>query len=662
MAEENATAADADGFEPEDIGVNTTAAPDIQTVISRRLLLTGAATAAALPLVAAVGEAQAQAQGAQARGASTLAFKEVPHGLDGTHHVAPGYRAEVLVRWGDPIARDAPDFVPGKVDGAAQEKQFGYNCDFLAYWPLPYGSRNSSHGLICANHEYTNNELMWPGMEGRNNGPKGLTKEQVDHDQSAHGLSVVEVRKTGGRWSYVKDSSYNRRLSMRGTVFRVAGPAAGHARLKTSADPTGTRVIGTLNNCAGGFTPWGTVLSGEENFNGYFRGDRNRTAEARNYARYGVQPFRNAPWGAHDARFDMDREPNEPNRFGWVVEYDPYDPKSTPVKRTSIGRFKHEGAMTAISHDGRIALYSGDDERFEYVYKFVTKGRFDPAKRAPNMNLLDDGTLYVAKFNDDGTMNWLPLVHGEGPLTAANGFASQADICIETRRAADLVGATPMDRPEGVAVDPKTGRIYVVLTYNDRRKPTGDANARERVNAANHRPGNKWGQIVEIVPPPVKGEGYDHAAATCRWGFFIVAGNPRDPQAAAQYHPATSDDGWFQAPDNITFDPKGRAWITTDGMDNFGNDMADGLYGADTRGPGRALSKHFFRTPAGAEMTGPAFTPDGRTVFVSVQHPGEGDKASFENPATRWPDFKPDIPPRPSVVAITKTDGGEIGS
>jgi secreted PhoX family phosphatase len=467
--------------DPEDIGVNETVAPDIQTIISRRLLLTsGAAAVAAATIGADAAQAQVQAQVQASHSASTLKFKDVRHGLDATHHVAEGYRAEVLIRWGDPIAKDAPDFVPGKVDGAAQEKQFGYNCDFLAYWPLPYGSRNSTHGLVCSNHEYTNNELMWPGMNGRNNGAAGLTREQVEHDQSAHGLSVVEVRKSGGKWSYVKDSPYNRRLSMRGTTFRVAGPAAGHARLRTSADPGGTKVIGTLNNCAGGFTPWGTVLSGEENFNGYFRGDRNKTAEARNYARYGVQASRGAPWGAHDARFDLDKEPNEPNRFGWVVEYDPYDPKSTPVKRTSIGRFKHEGAMTTVSHDGRIALYSGDDERFEYVYKFVTKGKFEPAKRAPNMNLLNEGTLYVAKFSDDGTMTWLPLVHGEGPLTAANGFDSQADVCIETRRAADLVGATPMDRPEGVAVDPKTGKVYVVLTYNERRKAAGDANARER--------------------------------------------------------------------------------------------------------------------------------------------------------------------------------------
>ncbi|MBL8698681.1 MAG: PhoX family phosphatase [Alphaproteobacteria bacterium] len=647
-----------DDFDPEDVGVNTSTQPDIQTVISRRMLL-AAGAAGAVAAIAAPSTAQAQAGG---RAVSTLKFKDVKHGMDDKIHVAEGYRADVLIRWGDPIAKDAPDFVPGKVDAAAQEKQFGYNCDFLAYQPLPYGSRSSSRGLLCSNHEYTNNELMWPGIPVRNNGDKGLTKEQVEHDMSAHGLSVVEVRKSGGKWSYVKDSPYNRRLSMRGQVFRVAGPAAGHARLKTKADPTGTQVIGTLNNCAGGFTPWGTVLTGEENFNGYFRGDPKKTPEAANYARYGVQPFRGAPWGVHVDRFDMDKEPNEPNRFGYVCEYDPYDPKSTPVKRTSIGRIKHEGAMTAVSADGRVALYTGDDERFEYVYKFVTKGKFDPSRRERNMNLLDEGTLYAARFNEDGTCTWLPLVHGQGPLTAANGFNSQADVCIETRRAADLVGATPMDRPEGIAISPKTGKVYVCLTYNERRKPANDASARERANPANPRAENKWGQIVEISPPVTRGGRADHGALTSRWGFFIVAGNPKDPKTQAQYHPATTDDGWFQAPDNITFDPKGRAWITTDGMDNFGNDMADGLYGADTTGPGRALSKHLFRTPVGAEMTGPAFTPDGRTVFVSVQHPGEGDKMTFEKPATRWPDFKPDTPPRPSVVAITKLDGGEVGS
>ncbi len=634
-----------------DVGVNDSTQPDIQTIISRRLLLTGAAAGAVL----------GGAAHAQAAGGSTLKFKDVPHGNDETHHVADGYRADVLIRWGDPLMKDSPEFMPGKVDAAAQEKQFGYNNDFLAFMPLPYGSRSSTHGLLGVNHEYTNGELIFPGITSeRGSGTKGLTKEQVEHEMSAFGLSVVEVRKVKGTWRYVKDSAYNRRLTMRTTPFRIAGPAAGHARMKTTADPAGTSVIGTINNCAGGWTPWGTVLSGEEGFNSHFRGKREENSETRNFARYGMPGTRS--WGVHVDRFDINKELNECNRFGWVVEYDPYDPKSTPVKRTAVGRVKHEGAMTTVSADGRVALYTGDDERFEYVYKFVTKGKFDPKLRESNMNLLDEGTLHVARFSEDGTVSWLPLVHGQGPLNAGNGFASQADVVIEARRAADLLGATPMDRPEGIAINPRNGKVYVVLTYNERRKGKDDPNVRERANAANPRAENKWGHILEISPPAAANGKSDHAALTNHWDFFILAGNPKDPKTGATFHPATSGDGWFQAPDNIVFDPKGRAWIATDGMDNFGNDMADGIYGIDTTGPGRALSKHFFRTPDGAEMTGPAFTPDGRTLFLSVQHPGEGSKSHFDKPSTRWPEFKPGMPPRPSVVVVTKKDGGEIGS
>ena len=323
-----------------DTGVNTATQPDIQTIISRRLLLSGAAAGAVAGTAAP--------EPARAAGGSTLKFKDVAHGNDETHHVADGYRAEVLIRWGDPLMKDSPEFVPGKVDAAAQEKQFGYNNDFLAYMPLPYGSRNSTHGLLGVNHEYTNGELMFPGITTeRGSGTKGLTKEQVEHEMSAFGLAVVEVRKTNGAWRYVKDSTYNRRFTMRTTPFRVAGPAAGHARMKTNADPTGTVVIGTINNCAGGWTPWGTVLSGEEGFNNHFRGERDKTTEIRNFTRYGVPGSRS--WGVHVDRFDINKEPNEPNRFGWVVEYDPYDPTSTPVKRTAVGRVKHEGAMTTVS-------------------------------------------------------------------------------------------------------------------------------------------------------------------------------------------------------------------------------------------------------------------------------------------------------------------------
>ena len=348
---------------------------------------------------------------------------------------------------------------------------------------------------------------------------------------------------------------------------------------------------------------------------------------------------------------NLDKEPNEPNRFGWIVEIDPYDPNHTSVKRTALGRCAHECATHAVSHDGRVAIYSGDDARMEYVYKFVTEGKFDAANREANRDLLDRGTLYAARFEANGKMRWLPLVHGQGPLTAANGFASQADVVIEVRRAGDLLGATPMDRPEDVEAHPLTGRVYVVLTYNEQRKP-------DQVNAANPRANNRYGHIVEIVPPLAGGKP-DHTATECDWGFFMLGGNPADPKQGARYGGPVSANGWVVAPDNVAFDPKGRIWISTDGQDDLAG-FNDSLYGACVSGPQRGVTRAFFNGPRGSEICGPEFTPDGKTLFVAIQHPGDG--SSYDKPSTRWPDFRPDLPPRGSVVAITKNDGGEIGS
>ncbi len=654
-----------DEFAPEDIGVNVPAVPTIGDVIAERLSrrsvlkgLSAGAAAATLPF-ASVASAYAQAKG----GASSLTFREVKHGYDERDHVAPGYRADVLIRWGDKMVKDAPAFDIKNQTGPAQAAQFGYNCDFIAYMPLPFGSRSSNHGLLFVNHEYTNNELMFAGFKEPHNGKTGLTRAQAEVDMAAHGLSVIEVRKENGRWRVVTDGRYNRRVTLNETAFRVTGPAAGHPRLRTKADPTGRLVYGTLNNCAGGSTPWGTVLSGEENFNGYFKGDAQKTPEAANHKRYGVEPWQNASWGNHFERFDVEKEPNEPNRFGWVVELDPYDPNASPVKRTALGRLKHEGATCVVSRDGRVAVYSGDDERFEYVYRFVTKGKYDPKNRAANYNLLDEGTLYAARFNADGTLTWLPLVHGQGPLTSANGFASQADVLIETRRAADLVGATPMDRPEDIEASPRTGRVYIALTNNTRRRPANDQNARARIDAANPRANNAAGHVVELIAPGGAGPQGDHAADTFRWEFFLMAGDPRDAAQGAKYGSGVSADGWLACPDNFAFDPKGRLWIATDGMPSATKpSYADGLFGTDVSGPGRAVTKRLYATPRGAELCGPCFTPDGRTLFVAVQHPAEDKDSVFDKPSTRWPDFKPDMPPRPSVVVITKADGGEIGS
>ena len=593
---------------------------------------------------------------------SSLHFEQAPHTIEMFHQVAAGHRADVLMRWGDKVLRDAPEFDPFTLTAEAQETQFGYNNDFVAFLPLPRGSRNSTHGLLAVNHEYTNPELMFTGLTALNAASK-MTKEQADVEISAHGLSVVEIRKGENGWEPVPDSQYNRRISARTTAMRVAGPAAGHARLKTKADPTGKHVIGTLNNCSGGVTPWGTVLTAEENFNMYFGGDPDRTPEAANHKRLGIKGKSRYSWPRFHDRFDIEKEPNEPNRFGWVVEIDPYDPKSTPIKRTTLGRFKHEAATCVVAPDGRIVVYSGDDEAFEYIYRFVTAKKFTPNNPAANRDLLDAGTLSVARFDDAGTLRWIPLVFGQGPLTPANGFLSQADVLIDTRRAADLLGATPMDRPEDVETNPVNGRVYVMLTNNNTRKP-------DQISKLHPRPTNYYGHIVELLPPGTEGSDGArqalHTADTFRWEVLLLAGDPSRPEHGAKYHPDTEKRGhWLAAPDNCCFDNRGRLWITTDqGSSQRANGIPDGVYACDVNGAGRALTKFFYACPKDAEMCGPAFTPDNRTLFVAVQHPGEEKDSTFDTPSTRWPDFdfKRNTPPRPSVVAITREDGGVIGS
>ncbi|WP_374304778.1 PhoX family phosphatase [Ferrovibrio sp.] len=651
----------------QNIGINQSPNPTIDEVVQQRYgrrdvlkgLLAGSAAGialtAGLPLSA---PASAQAM-------PRFTFTEIAHGADERHHVAPGYDADILIRWGDPVTADAPALNVRAQTAAAQAKQFGYNNDFIGYLPLPLGSRNSDRGLLFVNHEYTSEEVMFPGI-GRQDSKdklfKDMTRSLVEIEMAAHGASVIEIQKNAdGKWGLVGGSLYARRIDGLSSICELTGPAAGHARMKTKADPTGRRVIGTLNNCAGGLTPWGTVLTAEENFHGYFWGKLEAGhPEERNYKRYEV-PGNWYNWGQHFDRFDVVKEPNEANRFGWMVEVDPYDPKSVPKKRTALGRFKHEGAAVVLNSDGRVVLYSSDDERFEYVYKFVTAKRFNPNDRKANFNLLDEGTLYVARYNADGSVDWMPLVHGHGPLTAANGFNSQADILIETRRAADLLGATKMDRPEDIEAHPSNGRVYVMLTNNSRRKA-------DQLDAANPRASNEWGQVVEMVV-----SNGDHAAAKCQWSLLLQAGDPADPKVGGKFHAATSKNGWFACPDNAAIDPQGRLWITTDQGEAWqkASGTADGVWAVETEGPNRGLSKMFFRVPVGAEMCGPCFTPDGKTFFVAVQHPatdgGEkftksGKGSTFEDPATRWPDFQPDMPPRPSVVVITKKDGGLIGA
>jgi secreted PhoX family phosphatase len=614
--------------------------------LSRRGFVQGSLAAAVL---ASVGPLAAHAapsgSNAAVNAAARFRFKEVTRGMDGTHHVPPGYRADVLLRWGDPLFPDAPRFDPRRQTAAAQARQFGYNNDYIGLVPLEPERDGSPRALLCVNHEFTSTQLMFPGIVAGY--PDSMTAELCAVEMAAHGGSVVEIARRDGRWSVVLDSSFNRRVMADGTPMQVTGPAAGHPRLATTQDPGGSIVQGTLNNCAGGITPWGTYLMGEENFHGYFLGELPEDhPEAGNHARYGV-PEGWYQWGRHRPEFDLAREPNSPNRYGWVVEVDPFAPTAMPRKRTALGRCKHEGAETVVAPDGRVVMHMGDDQQFEYVYKFVTTGRFDPGDRAANRDLLDDGILYVARFDADGAMEWLPLVHGTAPLDAAHGFASQADVLIETRRAADLVGATPMDRPEDVEAQPGTGRVYVMLTNNTRRAP-------DQVNAANPRPQNAFGHIVEISYP----DG-DYTANKARWEILVRCGDPARPEFGAAWNPATGANGWFASPDNCAFDPSGRLWVATDGNDATG--AADGLWGVETDGALRGTGYAFFRAPVGAEVCGPCFTADGRTLFVSVQHPGATDLAIYEMPATRWPDFVNGAPPRPAVLAIRRDDGGPIG-
>jgi secreted PhoX family phosphatase len=645
--------ADGDGH---NLSANPTMGEIIGKRFSRRNFLQGSlavsAIAATVSPIALVSADEARAAG---KSGSAFNFAEIEAGVDAKHHVAEGYDADILLRWGDAVLPGAPEFDPTRQTAEAQSKQFGYNNDYVGFIPLDGAD---DHGLLVVNHEYTNPHLMFPGLVQVVDGKikqGALSKEQVDVEMAAHGGTIVEIRKVDGKWQVVTDGKYNRRVTSN-TEMQITGPAAGHDRLKTSADATGTKVFGTLNNCAGGVTPWGTYIMAEENFHGYFQGKLPEGhAEAANYKRYGV-PEGSYEWGNFYDRFDLSKEPNEPNRFGWIVEVDVMDPTSTPKKRTALGRTKHEGAESIVAKNGKVVFYLGDDERFDYVYKFVTEGTFNPNDRAANRDLLDKGTLYVAKFNEDGTMQWLPMVHGQGALTAENGFKSQADVLIETRRAGDLLGATKMDRPEDVQPNAVNGKVYVMLTNNTKRKA-------DQVNAANPRADNAFGHIIEIS----ENDG-DFTATSGKWEVLLKCGDPSVAAIGATFSTETTKNGWFGMPDNCAVDSAGRLWVATDGNNNKATGRTDGLWAVDTEGDARATSKLFFRVPVGAELCGPLFAPDDETAFVAVQHPGDGGEdwsghgrpSYYEDLSTRWPDFKDDMPVRPSVLAITKIGGGKI--
>lgn len=609
----------------------------------------------ATPAEAHVGKPGKPGQPAMADGARGLRFAAVAPNKDDKVTVPDGYTHSVVIRWGEPILRGAPAFHPDKQSAKAQAGQFGYNNDFLSLLPLR-GERGRQ--VLVANHEYTDEVLMFKGYD-----PQNPTREQAEIAWAAHGLSVVVVQEEhrSGRLTPVNRHPLNRRLTAT-SEFELTGPAAGSALLRTGADRSGTRVLGTLNNCAGGTTPWGTILSGEENFNQYFANGSSATDK-----RYGIGTgATERKWERFDRRFDLRQEPNEAHRFGWVVELDPYDPDSTPAKRTALGRFKHEAAQPRLTADGRPVVYMGDDERFDYFYKFVSSKRMKKgssrAAREHNRTLLDEGTLYVAKLtgdspaaevdgsgklpNDgefDGSGVWIPLATGD--VSHVPGMTAE-EVYVFTRLAGDKVGATKMDRPEDVEPSPRTGRVYVALTNNTDRGKPGKAGADE----ANPRNLNKHGQILELA------EHWDDPTSDgFAWRLFLVAGDPNDPATYFAGYPKDQVSP-ISCPDNVAFDPHGNLWISTDGA-QLGSH--DGLFGVATRGERRGELKQFLTVPTGAETCGPIIQD--RRVLVAVQHPGEVDGASVEKPASAWPDG-PGKLVRPSVVAVYRKDGRDIGA
>ncbi len=433
------------------------------------------------------------------------------------------------------------------------------------------------------------------------------------------------------------------------TPIDIRGPARGHKRMQTKDDPDGKTVLGTHDNCNGGTTPWGTVLSGEEGSGDFFKGDFRMSPDRDHLERYyyDAQSLTgDYGWPRFHPRLDFNVEMNEPNRFEWIVEVDPFDPDSPPVKRTALGRFAHEGAHTVLNSDGHVVVFMADDWEFEYLYRFVTDGVYDPVNRSANKHLLDEGTLSVARFSDAGSLEWVPVRFGEGPLTEANGFTDQGDVMIQTRRAADLLGATPMDAPEGFVSNPLTGVLYVALTQNRERKS-------DQLNGPNPRANNEYGHLIELFVPRDDSDQPDYAADQYTWSLMLLCGNRND---AAPFHKDTTAHSRFTDPDNLAVDARGRLWVCTDD----GNGTRDALYVMETEGPNRNLSRRFYMPPLETECCSPAFTPDGRTLFVSVQHPSE-ESTSLANVVTTWPNRKPGEPPRPSLIAITRDDEGPVG-
>ena len=666
------------GDEPQ---CNTSANPTFYEVMDahvqrRGFLMGGIATIATGIFGAGLSGRAALAQTAAPD--SLLGFAPVPVSLEDTVVVPAGYKVQVLGAWGEPILGDMPAFSATN-SGAEQGMQVGMHHDGMHFFPI---DGSSEDGLLVLNHEYIEPRLLhaekYKGKELRNRDviydDAGMRDDdEVLKEINAHGVSIYRTAKQAdGSWAIVQDP-HNRRITG-GTEMEIAGPVRGSAHVVTKYSPDGTKTRGTLNNCAHGVTPWNTYLTAEENWAGYFSNTDQLDQKPdlpREHARYGVSTnpqggrygWHLAKSGADEfARFDAstkgetaaDDYRNEPNTFGYMVEINPFDPNSTPVKRTHLGRFAHEGVVFAPAVEGApVVCYSGDDARFEYIYKFVSEDVY--VEGQTDGSILDRGTLYVAKFNEDGSGEWIALAPGRNGLTPANGFANLADILVNARLAADFVGATKMDRPEWGTVDPNSGEVYFTLTNNSRR-------TQAQVDAVNPRAENNFGQIVRW-----RYEGADHTRATFDWDLFVIAGTPR--QSATFAGAALTEDNLFACPDGIWCDADSRLWIQTD-MGDLGPDYSGPLkdFGMNqmlASDPRTGEIRRFLTGPWGQECTGVITTPDQKTMFVNFQHPGghaKPEQFAAGDMGSTFPDRNPAIPPRSATIVITREDGGVIGA
>ncbi len=568
-----------------------------------------------------------------AAAAARFGFRAVAANRRDTVTVPKGYSWHVVTRWGDPLWRDGAIFDPvTRGTGASQERAFGDNNDGMALY-----TRNGRH-ILAVNNEFANRG----GLYGNRKSGHPETADDVRKGKAAHGVSVVEIVEKGNRWSIITDSPFNRRITA-DTPMAISGPARGHDLLKTAADPAGTTALGTWNNCGAGRTPWGTYLSCEENFNGYFSASGDGFNPTPAMRRYGIgRKDWGYAWAAADERFDISKHPHEPNRAGYVVEIDPLDPASVPKKLTALGRFKHENAVVVLAGNGQVAVYMGDDERGEFLYKFVSDGRYTAG--GDNASLLQRGKLFAAKFHDDGRGEWRELT------PAATGMASQAEVCIHTRMAASAVKATTMDRPEWVAANPNGNEVYCTLTNNTSRgRKTNRGGDAMPVGGANPRRDNRYGHIVRWMPA-----NGDHTATAFTWDLFVLAGNPTVHDDARKGSANVNAANMFNSPDGLAFDSRGLMWIQTDGNTSDKGDFAgmgnNQMLIAD---PLSGEIRRFMVGPRECEVTGLTWSADRKTVFVGIQHPGNRGGGHF-------PDGGGSLP-RSSVIAISRDDGGLVG-